>query len=159
MPPGTALALHGTAAGEPGTAGGGLVPATGQAPAAVAAGYLARLVDGRPVRLGSRTSPMAMAQARHVSALLTALVPGLEVSITGIQTEADQWAGDLAALGGKGLFIKAIDRALLTGQVDAAVHCMNDVPGDVPLPRGLVFGRTCPARTSATASPSRRPPR
>jgi hydroxymethylbilane synthase len=120
------------------------VPAAEQAPAAVAAGYLAGLVDGRPVRLGSRTSPMAMAQARHVAALLTALVPGLEVSITGIQTEADQWSGDLAALGGKGLFIKAIDRALLTGQVDAAVHCMKDVPGDVPLPRGVVFGAYLP---------------
>jgi hydroxymethylbilane synthase len=118
--------------------GADLVPA-GQAPAVAAADYLRQLVAGRKLRLGSRTSPMAMAQARQVAGLLGTLVPGLEVEIAGINTAADQWSGDLAALGGKGLFVKEIDRALLTGQVDAAVHCMKDVPGDVPLPPGLVF--------------------
>ena len=87
---------------------------------------------------------MAMAQARHVASLLTALVPGMEVTISGIQTDADQWAGDLAALGGKGAFTKSIDRALLLGEIDAAVHCMKDVPGDVPLPPGLVFAAYLP---------------
>jgi hydroxymethylbilane synthase len=115
-----------------------------QAPAAVAATYLNQLVSDRPVRLGSRTSPMAVAQARHVAGLLTALVPGLEVTISGINTAADQWTGDLAALGGKGLFVKEIDRALLMGEIDAAVHCMKDVPGDVPLPAGLVFAAYLP---------------
>jgi hydroxymethylbilane synthase len=66
-------------------------------------------------------------------------VPGLDVTISGITTSADTWEGDLAALGGKGLFIKEIDRALLMGEVDVAVHCIKDVPGDVPLPAGLVF--------------------
>jgi hydroxymethylbilane synthase len=87
---------------------------------------------------------MAMAQARHVAGLLAALVPGLDVTISGINTSADQWAGDLAALGGKGLFVKEIDRALLMGEVDAAIHCMKDVPGDVPLPPGLVFAAYLP---------------
>jgi hydroxymethylbilane synthase len=87
---------------------------------------------------------MAMAQARHVTALLGSLVPGLEVAISGIQTDADQWAGDLAALGGKGSFTKTIDRALLLGEIDAAIHCMKDVPGDVPLPPGLVFAAHLP---------------
>jgi hydroxymethylbilane synthase len=82
---------------------------------------------------------MALAQARHVTDLLTALAPGIEVTVSGIITSADQWDGDLAALGGKGAFVKEIDRALLTGEVDAAVHCMKDVPGDVPLPPGVVF--------------------
>jgi hydroxymethylbilane synthase len=98
----------------------------------------------RAVRLGSRTSPMAMAQARQVAALLGALVPGAEVTIAGINTSADQWAGDLAALGGKGAFTREIDRALLAGEVDAAVHCMKDVPGDVPLPAGLLFAAYLP---------------
>jgi hydroxymethylbilane synthase len=110
-------------------------------PAAV--GYLSPLVNG-PLRLGSRTSPMAIAQARHVCALLTALLPGLEVEVKGITTSADQWDGDLAALGGKGAFVKEIDRALLTGEIDAAVHCMKDVPGDVPLPAGVVFAAYLP---------------
>ncbi len=140
---------------EPGTqpgqdaAGAVLVPVAhgrqaAPSPAPVAAAYLGQLVVGRAVRLGSRTSPMAMAQARHVAALLTALVPRVEVTLAGISTSADQWAGDLAALGGKGAFTKEIDRALLMGEIDAAVHCMKDVPGDVPLPAGLLFASYLP---------------
>jgi hydroxymethylbilane synthase len=87
---------------------------------------------------------MAMAQARTVQARLSALVPGLDVTITGINTRADQWQGDLAALGGKGLFVKEIDRALVGGEVDVAVHCLKDVPGDVPPPVGLVFAAYLP---------------
>jgi len=115
-----------------------------QAPAAVAASYLGQLVGDRKLRLGARTSPMAMAQADQVAGLLAGLVPGLDVVITGITTCADQWAGDLAALGGKGAFTKEIDRALLMGEIDAAVHCMKDVPGDVPLPAGLLFAAYLP---------------
>jgi hydroxymethylbilane synthase len=113
-------------------------------PSAVAASYLCQLVTGRTVRLGSRTSPMAVAQARHVTALLSALVPSTEFTIAGINTSADQWAGDLVALGGKGAFTREIDRALLMGEIDAAVHCMKDVPGDVPLPAGLLFAAYLP---------------
>lgn len=124
-----------------------LVPtAGGEKPAPMlpsVVGYLSPLVNG-PLRLGSRTSPMAMAQARHVTGLLTALLPGLEVQVTGITTSADQWDGDLAALGGKGAFVKEIDRALLMGEIDAAVHCMKDVPGDVPPPAGLMFAAYLP---------------
>jgi hydroxymethylbilane synthase len=87
---------------------------------------------------------MAMAQARQVVGLLGSLAPGLDVTISGIQTDADQWAGDLAALGGKGAFTKTIDRALLLGEIDLAVHCMKDVPGDVPLPPGVVFAAYLP---------------
>jgi hydroxymethylbilane synthase len=134
--------------GEPPSGPGDLVPVSGrqveQAPAALAARYLSGLVSGRRVRLGSRTSPMAMTQARKVEMLLGALVPGLDLSISGIQTDADQWAGDLAALGGKGAFTKTIDRALLMGEIDAAVHCIKDVPGDVPLPPGLLFAAYLP---------------
>ena len=122
-------------------AGGGQVD---QTPASVAAAYLGRLVNGRRLRIGARTSPMAVAQAEHVNGLLSALVPGLDVTISGITTTADQWAGDLAALDGKGAFTKEIDRALLMGEIDAAVHCMKDVPGDVPLPAGLLFAAYLP---------------
>lgn len=133
---------------QPGTARD-LVPLTGdtaltQLPAAVAASYLSALVGERGLRLGSRTSPMAMSQARHVTGLLCSLVPGLEVTVSPIQTDADAWSGDLAALGGKGAFTKTIDRSLLLGDIDAAVHCVKDVPGDIPLPKGLVFAAYLP---------------
>jgi len=101
--------------------------------------YVGRMLSGRTLRLGSRTSPMAMAQARHVAQLLTALAPDLQVEVVGIETSGDKWRGDLAELGGKGAFLKEIDRHLVMGAVDAAVHCMKDVPGDVPLPEGTVF--------------------
>jgi hydroxymethylbilane synthase len=101
--------------------------------------YIDRVLSGKHVRLGSRRSPMAMAQARHVERLLTGLVDGLTVEVVGIETAGDTWQGDLAELGGKGAFMKSIDKALVTGDVDIAVYCMKDVPGDVPLPAGLVF--------------------
>jgi hydroxymethylbilane synthase len=102
------------------------------------------MMTGRTLRLGARTSPMAVAQARQVAEALRALVPDVDVTITGIVTSGDQWKGDLAALGGKGAFLKEIDRALLTGQIDAAMHCMKDVPGDVPMPPGVVFAAYLP---------------
>lgn len=83
---------------------------------------------------------MALAQANHVRDLLTGLVDGLEAEIIGIQTSGDRWQGDLAELGGKGAFLKEIDRHLLMGGIDIAVHCMKDVPGDTPLPAGTIFG-------------------
>ena len=77
---------------------------------------------------------MALAQARRVAAALTA--PSELVTIT---THGDQWMGPLAAAGGKGAFVREIDRALLAGEIDIAVHCLKDIPGDVPVPDGLVF--------------------
>ncbi|MQA94572.1 MAG: hydroxymethylbilane synthase, partial [Streptosporangiales bacterium] len=65
--------------------------------------------------------------------------PDLAVEIVGIETSGDKWRGDLAELGGKGAFLKEIDRHLVMGAVDIAVHCMKDVPGDQPLPEGTVF--------------------
>lgn len=93
-----------------------------------------------PLRIGSRTSPMATAQAEHVKALVEKRVPGLDVRIVGMETSADRWMGDLSELGGKGNFTKEIDRALVSGRIDLAVHCLKDVPGDVPLPEGTAFG-------------------
>ncbi len=98
----------------------------------------------RPLRIGTRTSPMALAQTRLVTALLKELRPGLAVEAVPIQTEADLWQGDLAQVGGKGLFVKAIDARLQRGEVDMAIHCLKDVPGDVPMPEGLVFAAMLP---------------
>lgn len=150
MPPATTVTVSdpGTPPEQDTAAGAALVPAANGrqiAPhSAPAAAYLGQLVVGRAIRLGSRTSPMAMAQANHVRDMLSALVPGLEVTVSPIRTDADAWQGDLAALGGKGAFTKTIDRALLLGEIDAAVHCMKDVPGDVPLPAGLLLAAYLP---------------
>ncbi len=77
---------------------------------------------------------MALAQARRVAAALT--MPSELVTIT---THGDRWMGPLAAAGGKGAFVREIDGALLAGEIDLAVHCLKDIPGDVPVPDGLAF--------------------
>lgn len=94
----------------------------------------------RPLRIGTRSSPMALHQAGGVRDRIQKRVPGLDIEIVPMTTTADLWPGDLSELGGKGLYTKEIDRALMAGRVDIAVHCMKDVPGDVPLPPGLAFG-------------------
>lgn len=99
---------------------------------------------GRTLRIGTRSSPMALAQVSLVTQLLRKLDPELAVEVRAVTTEADRWQGDLARLGGKGLFTKEIDALLQGGDVDMAVHCIKDVPGDVPLPDGLVFAAYLP---------------
>ncbi len=98
----------------------------------------------RTLRIGTRSSPMALAQVDLVSGLLRKHEPDLKIEVVPITTEADKWQGDLAQLGGKGLFVKEIDTLLQRGQVDMAVHCIKDVPGDVPMPKGLVFAAYLP---------------
>jgi hydroxymethylbilane synthase len=98
----------------------------------------------RPLRVGTRKSPMALAQTEQVIGVLNAQEPGLEIETVPIETEADRWQGNLAQLGGKGLFVKAIDTKLQRGEIDMAIHCLKDVPGDVPLPEGLVFAAMLP---------------
>lgn len=82
---------------------------------------------------------MALAQVERVSRELTAHAPGLGIDVVGMTTAGDRWSGSLAALGGKGAFTREVDAALLAGDVDLAVHCMKDVPGDRPVPAGTVF--------------------
>ncbi|MGH3312908.1 MAG: hydroxymethylbilane synthase [Streptomyces sp.] len=99
----------------------------------------------RPLRLGTRGSPMALAQAGHVAARLRELDAGLRIETVPVAAEADTWQGDLSRLGGrKGLFVKAVDEQLANGEVDAVVHCLKDVPGDRPLPAGLIFAAMLP---------------
>ncbi|WP_159941214.1 MULTISPECIES: hydroxymethylbilane synthase [unclassified Nocardiopsis] len=99
--------------------------------------------DRPPLRIGSRTSPMAMAQARLVQNLI-AEAADVPAEIVGVETSGDRWTGDLAELGGKGAFLKEIDRHLVMGGIDIAVHAMKDVPGDVPAPEGTAFAAYLP---------------
>jgi hydroxymethylbilane synthase len=83
-----------------------------------------------PVRIATRRSRLALWQAEHVAARLAALHPGLVVTLVPIVTEGDRIQDrSLAAVGGKGLFIKELERAMQDGAADLAVHSMKDLPG------------------------------
>ena len=90
------------------------------------------------LRLGTRASPLARVQAEGVRVALAARHPGLTVELVFVRTTGDRVTGPLAAAGGKGLFVKEIEEALLDGRIDAGVHSMKDVPAR--LAAGLVIG-------------------
>jgi porphobilinogen deaminase len=79
------------------------------------------------IKIGTRVSPLALWQAEWVKAQLIAKHPGLNVELVGIQTQGDKILDvALAKVGGKGLFVKEIENALLDKSVDIAVHSMKD---------------------------------
>ena len=81
------------------------------------------------LRIGSRPSPLALAQARLVEGRLSAVVPELAIEIVPIRTSGDRFVtASLADAGGKGLFVKELEQAMLAGQIDLAVHSMKDLP-------------------------------
>lgn len=85
--------------------------------------------------LGTRGSRLALQQSQWVQARLEELVPDLTVSLHRIQTSGDKILDvPLAKVGGKGLFVKEIEDALLRGEIDLAVHSMKDVPTLLPDP-------------------------
>ncbi|MEQ8860630.1 MAG: hydroxymethylbilane synthase [Pseudomonadales bacterium] len=83
--------------------------------------------------IATRESPLALWQAEFVKAALEAAHPGLRVSLLGMRTQGDRWlSSPLSEVGGKGLFIKELEQALLDGRADLAVHSMKDVPAHLP---------------------------
>jgi hydroxymethylbilane synthase len=81
------------------------------------------------VRIATRESRLALWQAEHVAALLCRHHPGLTVELVPMTTRGDQVLDTtLAKIGGKGLFIKELETAMLEGRADIAVHSMKDVP-------------------------------
>jgi hydroxymethylbilane synthase len=83
--------------------------------------------------IASRESALAMWQAKHIQARLQSLYPACDVQILGMTTTGDQILDKpLASIGGKGLFIKELENALLDGSADFAVHSMKDVPMNMP---------------------------
>ncbi|HWG70796.1 MAG TPA: hydroxymethylbilane synthase [Steroidobacteraceae bacterium] len=90
------------------------------------------------LRIATRKSRLALWQAEHVAALLRRAHAGLDVELVPIVTQGDRILDrPLAAIGGKGLFIKELEVALEEQRADIAVHSMKDLPGD--LPDGLVI--------------------
>lgn len=90
------------------------------------------------LRLGTRGSALARAQTTLVASQLKELNPGLAVEEVIVRTRGDAMLGSpIHELGGKGLFVKEIEDALLQGEIDAAVHSLKDLPSD--LPEGLIL--------------------
>jgi hydroxymethylbilane synthase len=88
------------------------------------------------LRIATRKSPLALWQAEHVRERLIAAHPGLQVELVTMSTQGDKILDTpLAKIGGKGLFVKELERAMFDGEADIAVHSMKDVP--VELPEGL----------------------
>ncbi|WP_319762299.1 hydroxymethylbilane synthase [Maridesulfovibrio sp.] len=93
----------------------------------------------RKITIATRGSKLALWQANHISDLLREEYPGIEVQLLKIKTKGDKILDvPLAKVGGKGLFVKEIEEALLDGRADLAVHSMKDVPTE--LPEGLEVG-------------------
>jgi hydroxymethylbilane synthase len=97
------------------------------------------------IRIGTRGSRLARAQARQVAGLLEAAC-GVRCEPVALTTRGDRRAGPLAPVGGKGLFTEELESALAAGRIELAVHSAKDLP--VGFPRGLCIGAV-PARADA----------
>ena len=83
----------------------------------------------KTLRIATRKSPLALWQSEHVAARLRAAHPGLEVVLVPMSTRGDEVLDrSLAAIGGKGLFLKELELAMQRGEADCAVHSLKDVP-------------------------------
>jgi hydroxymethylbilane synthase len=94
------------------------------------------------LKIATRQSPLALWQAEHIRARLQALHSDLSVELVTFVTQGDKILDTpLAKIGGKGLFVKELEAALLDGRADLAVHSMKDVP--MQLPEGLSLAVIC----------------
>ncbi len=85
------------------------------------------------LRIGSRPSALAIAQARLVEGWLKTSLPELVIEIVAIRTSGDRLASaSLADVGGKGLFVKELEQAMLARQIELAIHSMKDLPARLP---------------------------
>lgn len=92
--------------------------------------------------IASRESRLAMWQAEFIQAELKKLYPDCDVQILGMTTQGDQILDKtLSKIGGKGLFIKELEQALLDGRADLAVHSLKDVP--MQMPEGFALAAIC----------------
>lgn len=115
--------------------------------------------------IATRTSPLALWQAEYVKRELLRIDSSLQITFKGIKTQGDLWLETpLYDLGGKRLFVKELEQALLNKEADLAVHSLKDMP--VELPEGLILGAismrenpfdawVCPSGHSLLSLPSR----
>ena len=91
------------------------------------------------IKIGTRASLLAMAQSTNIKNLIEKQYPDVTVELMKIVTKGDKILDvPLAMVGGKGLFVKELEDAILQNEVDLAVHSMKDVPAE--LPDGLHLG-------------------
>ena len=92
----------------------------------------------RTLKIATRKSPLALWQTEHVAALLRARHPDIDVQLIPMSTRGDEVLDrSLSAVGGKGLFLKELELAMLRGDADCAVHSLKDVPMDLDGPFAL----------------------
>ena len=102
------------------------------------------------LRIATRKSALALWQAEHVATLLRAAHPGLIVELVPLSTRGDEILDQpLAAIGGKGLFLKELEIAMLEGRAELAVHSLKDVP--VHLEAGFTLPAILPRADAADA--------
>ena len=90
------------------------------------------------LRIATRKSPLALWQSEHVATALRVAHPGLEVVLVPMSTRGDEVLDrSLSAIGGKGLFLKELELAMLRGDADCAVHSLKDVPMELEGPFAL----------------------
>jgi hydroxymethylbilane synthase len=83
--------------------------------------------------IATRRSALAIWQAEHVRTRLSSLLPASAIELLGLTTQGDRYVEQpLQDIGGKGLFIKELEQAMLEGRADLAVHSLKDVPMDMP---------------------------
>ena len=108
------------------------------------------MLAGRTLRIGTRGSQLARWQSSWVAAELRRIHPGLKVDLVEIKTHGDRDRNSpLAAIGGTGLFTKEIQKALLDGTVEIAVHSLKDLPTRGP--ESLILGAVPPREEVADA--------
>lgn len=108
-------------------------------------------MSSREIRIATRKSALALWQAEYVKARLEQAHPGLKVSLVPMVSRGDKLLDSpLSKIGGKGLFVKELETALLENEADIAVHSMKDVPMDFP--EGLGLFASASAKTRAMLS-------
>jgi hydroxymethylbilane synthase len=108
----------------------------------------AMISENKKMVIGTRGSQLALWQANHIKSALESSFSGFSVELSIIKTKGDIILDvPLAKVGGKGLFVKEIEEALLDGRIDVAVHSMKDMPSEIP--EGLCIG-AIPERENPT---------
>ena len=116
-------------------------------------------IPNRPLRLATRGSALALAQAHYVRARLQTLLPGLRIDVQVFKTSGD-WLQDktqreMPSSLPKGLFTKELENALLEGEADLAVHSLKDLPTE--LPDGLCLAAVSPREEARDVLLTKRP--
>ena len=107
----------------------------------IASNVILPMLD-RALRIATRQSPLALWQANHIKTKLLEIKPSLNIELLPMVTQGDKLLNaSLAKFGGKGLFVKELEKALLDKRADLAVHSMKDVPAFFP--PGLELNTIC----------------